>query len=65
MSRYESGQHEPPYKVAVRIAEVLDLPVAYFYCDKDELAEVLLVAARLNDVSLRKLRVFAEELAGG
>ena len=65
MSRYESGRHEPPYKVAVRIAEVLEVPVAYFYCDRDDLAELLRVAGKLDGESVMRVRELAEELACG
>jgi transcriptional regulator with XRE-family HTH domain len=65
MSRYESGHHEPPYRVAVRIAEVLQVPVAYFYCDRDDLADLLSVAGRLDVQKVMKLCVLAEGLAEG
>ena len=65
MSRYESGRHEPPYRVALRIAEVLQVPVAYFYCDRDDLAELLRVACKLDGESVMRLCGFAEDLAGG
>lgn len=42
ISQYERGVHEPPYKLMIKIAKVLDVPVAYFYADNDELAEIIL-----------------------
>lgn len=65
MSRYESGRHEPPYRVALRIAEVLEVPVAYFYCDRDDLAELLCVAGKLEPEAVMRLCELAEELVGG
>lgn len=62
MSRYESGRHEPPYKVALRIAAVLEVPVAYFYCDRDDLAELLCVAGKLELDAVARLCELAEEL---
>ncbi len=41
MSRYEAGIHSPPFAVAEQIAKKLKLPVAYFYCGDDRLAEVM------------------------
>lgn len=42
ISRYETGIHEPPFEIAKSLAAVLGVPVAYFYCPEDELAEVIL-----------------------
>lgn len=43
MSRYENGIHEPPFPVIESIAEILKVPVAYFFCDDDRLAEIILI----------------------
>jgi transcriptional regulator with XRE-family HTH domain len=47
ISRYETGIHEAPFKVAKSLAAALDVPVAYFYCPEDALAELLLLWHRL------------------
>lgn len=41
MSRYESGVHEPPFKTIEKIASVLNLPTAYFFCEDDQLAKII------------------------
>ena len=41
MSRYENGVHEPPFPVIESIAGILKVPVAYFFCDDDRLAEII------------------------
>lgn len=41
MSRYESGVHEPPFPIIESIASILKVPVAYFFCDDDRLAEIM------------------------
>lgn len=41
ISRYETGVHEPPFDIARKIASVLQIPIAYFYCDDDELSAVI------------------------
>lgn len=41
MNHYEMGRHTPDYSTLKRIAQVLDLPVAYFYSESDELAEFI------------------------
>ena len=52
ISRYELGTHEPPVKTARLIAEVLGVPLAYLYCEDDEVAELLL-ALRILSPSAR------------
>jgi transcriptional regulator with XRE-family HTH domain len=47
MSRYESGVHEAPIATARLIAKVLNVPLAFLYCDDEDLAEILLVASQL------------------
>lgn len=55
ISRYETGRHEPPVRTAVQLAEALDVPVAYLYCDDDLLAEILLRAYKLSIPKRRSL----------
>lgn len=42
ISRYESGLHEPKIATAQLIANKLNIPLAYLYCESDSLAELLL-----------------------
>ncbi len=53
ISRYESGLHEPKIATALLIANQLDLPLAYLYCARDSLAELLL---ELNLISEEKIK---------
>lgn len=41
ISRYETGTHEPPFATAEKLAAMLGVPAAYFYCDDDRLADFL------------------------
>lgn len=41
ISRYELGTHEPPLKTARQIANALGVPLAYLYCDEEDLAMLL------------------------
>lgn len=41
MNHYELGRHTPDYSTLKRIATVLNLPVAYFYAESDDLAELI------------------------
>jgi len=42
INRYEVGVHQADYPMAVRLASVLKVPVAYLYCDNNEMANMLL-----------------------
>lgn len=42
VNRYELGIHAPDYPMAVRLASVLKVPVAFLYCDSDEMARFIL-----------------------
>jgi transcriptional regulator with XRE-family HTH domain len=42
ISRYENGVHEPAISTAQKISNILSIPLAFFYCDDDELAELIL-----------------------
>jgi transcriptional regulator with XRE-family HTH domain len=49
ISRYETGIHEPPSATAEKLAAALSVPLAYFYCEDDRLAEILIYYAALAD----------------
>ena len=47
ISRYETGTHEPPAEMAAKLAKALRVPLAYLYCEDDELASAILGFAQL------------------
>jgi transcriptional regulator with XRE-family HTH domain len=49
MNHYEVGRHTPDYSMLRRIAAVLELPVAYFYADSDDLAALIKAFNRLKE----------------
>jgi transcriptional regulator with XRE-family HTH domain len=63
ISRYETGTHEPPFATAASLAAALCVPVAYFYCDDDRLADLLIVCAKLGDSQIDQLVARASELS--
>lgn len=42
VNRYETGVHQPDLQTLQRLAQSLDLPVAYFYAEDDELARLII-----------------------
>ena len=49
MNQYETGKHLPDFLMAKNIANVLDVPVAYFYTEDDLMAEIILKLHFLSD----------------
>lgn len=43
INRYEKGVHEPGTEIVQKLAEVLHVPLVYFYAEDDDLAELMLV----------------------
>jgi len=60
VNRYEKGTHEPPSNVAAKLAEALDVPLAYLYAEDERLAEIIALFARASkrkqNVALKMLR---------
>lgn len=59
INRYEMGVHKPDLDVADRIADVLEVPLAYLFADDDRLARAILAFSKLSkkeqDAWLREL----------
>lgn len=47
ISRYELGNHEPQLGTARNIAKALGVPLAYLYCDENDVAELLIVLEKM------------------
>lgn len=64
ISRYENGIHEAPFSLVEKIANALALPVPYFYCGDDRLAEIIQTYAILTEEGRIALLEAATELHG-
>ena len=49
MNQYEKGKHAPDFLTMKRIAKELGVPVAYFYCEEDVLAELICALGKLSE----------------
>lgn len=54
INRYELGVHRADYLISQRLADVLAVPVAYLFCDDDELADAMLFLHSLPVAKRRK-----------
>ena len=64
ISRYELGIHEPPLPTARLIADALEVPLTYLYCEDDKVAELLLALHRLSaEERNRQVEEFTHQLS--
>lgn len=64
MSRYESGTMQPRFSMVARIAQALNVPQAYFFCEDDALAEVTLRFQQLSADEKSEILARLRELTG-
>ncbi len=62
ISRYENGIHTIEPNTAERIAQALDVPLAYFYASTEELAELINIFDHLDNLRQQQLLNFARSL---
>ena len=55
MNRYELGKRVPDFALVERLAQILNVPAAYFYAVDDDEAELLLAFHLLNKKQRQKL----------
>jgi transcriptional regulator with XRE-family HTH domain len=52
ISQYETGKHAPDFAMAKKMADALDVPVAYLYCDDEDMSDLLLEANKLGNMRI-------------
>ena len=66
MNQYEQGKRVPDFGSLELIAEALDVPVAYFFCKDDKMAELVKLFDHLSEEDkealLAKLKVQLPDL---
>lgn len=63
ISRYETGIHAPPFAVVERLSAALHVPPAYFYCESDDLAQLVVGFASLPGAARARLLHLLAELS--
>ena len=64
INQYERGRREPGLETVSRIAALLKVPLAYLYCEEDDLAEAMLALARLDAATRARVIAGIETEAG-
>ncbi|MEJ2767416.1 helix-turn-helix transcriptional regulator [Mycetohabitans sp. B46] len=62
MSRYETGIHAPPFGIVVKLAQALQIPTAYFYCEEDDLADLIASWALLTPAEREHIQSMIETM---
>ncbi|MDR6383434.1 MULTISPECIES: helix-turn-helix domain-containing protein [Paraburkholderia] len=65
INRYELGVHKVDYTFAIRLATVLEVPVAFLYAEDSELASLILAFGRLSKRKRADLLLHARSLEAG
>jgi transcriptional regulator with XRE-family HTH domain len=60
MNQYERGKHSPDYRLMCRVAEILKMPVSWFYTQDDDMARLQEVFFNLSPDARRDLLTHAE-----
>lgn len=55
MNHYETGRHMPDIETLKKIAEKLNVPVNYFFCDSEKSATLACLIDNLDDEAKGKL----------
>ena len=63
ISRYVTGVHEPAFNIACKLAQALQVDVAYFYCEDDWLANAVLKLHTLTQSQRRDLDAWLAAVA--
>jgi transcriptional regulator with XRE-family HTH domain len=61
MNQYERGKHSPDYQLMCRVAEILKMPVSWFYTEDEEHARLQEIFYLLGPVERKQLLVQAEQ----
>ncbi|HCB0604388.1 TPA: helix-turn-helix transcriptional regulator [Klebsiella pneumoniae] len=57
INRYEKGVHEADIHTAQRLAQTLNVPLAYFYVENDQLATIVMNFDKLSEEDIENIIV--------
>jgi transcriptional regulator with XRE-family HTH domain len=62
MNQYERGKHAPDYRLMCKVAEILNMPVSWFYTEDDDLARLQELYFHMSSEVKQNLLERAEEV---
>ena len=57
MNHYEKGRHLPDLETMKRMAKELNVPLAYFFCESDDEAELLKLFSQMGSLQKAELLI--------
>jgi transcriptional regulator with XRE-family HTH domain len=57
MNHYEKGRHLPDLETMKRMAKELNVPLAYFFCESDDEAELLKIFSQMDSLQKTELLI--------
>ena len=64
INRYELGVHKPNLLAARNLAKVLGVPVAFFYADEDEIADLIYRYSKAEPSVRRRIHALLDNING-
>jgi transcriptional regulator with XRE-family HTH domain len=64
INHYEQGRHLPDLEMAKRLANELEVPLAFLFCEEDNMAELVLLFERLSVRKRKQALILLQELVG-
>jgi len=62
MNHYEKGRHTPDYQTLKRLADELNVPVTFFFCESGKVADLLCLINKLSETDTDLLTRYASNL---
>ncbi|MDW7549823.1 helix-turn-helix domain-containing protein [Pseudoalteromonas peptidolytica] len=62
MNHYEKGRHTPDLSTLKRIADELGVPINYFFCEDDKMAEIVCLLDKLNEKNKESVLKVVQEM---
>lgn len=62
MNQYETGKYAPDLLMVTKIAEVLEVPVAYFYTENNLMAEIIMQLQFLTELQHKEVLDFINKI---
>ena len=62
MNQYETGKYAPDLLMVTKIAEVLEVPVAYFYTENNLMVEIIMQLQFLTELQQKEVLDFVNKI---
>ena len=62
MNQYETGKYAPDLLMVTKIAEVLEVPVSYFYTENNLMAEIIVQLQFLTELQHKEVLDFIHKI---